>query len=162
MHNMAYSLKARTVESHQPAISRQCPANNRGMVFPAWSVLMAEYVIMEYAMPLLYNNCTATEEPRFLCSPCQDIISRAVSRPVNTCLGENKNLGHESQREWSQEWLCWRWYLEDCCGTVIVSCCCSKLVAEAGDSSGNPEEGECPPLQAVIRRLVKIQKAEKT
>jgi hypothetical protein len=26
--------------------------------------------------------------------------------------------------------------LEDCCGSVVVSCCSVKLVAEAGDSSG--------------------------
>jgi hypothetical protein len=37
-----------------------------------------------------------------------------------------------------------------------------KLVAEAGDRFGNPEEGEHPPLEAITRRLVKTQQAEKT
>jgi hypothetical protein len=51
--------------------------------------------------------------------------------------------------------------LEDCCGTVIVSSC-EKLVAEARGQFGNPEERERPPLDAVTRRLVKTQQAEKT
>jgi hypothetical protein len=36
------------------------------------------------------------------------------------------------------------------------------LVAEAQGQFGNPEEGERPPLEAVTRKLVKIQQAEKT
>jgi hypothetical protein len=36
------------------------------------------------------------------------------------------------------------------------------LVAEARGEFGNPEEGESPPLEAVTRKLVKIQQAEKT
>jgi hypothetical protein len=43
-----------------------------------------------------------------------------------------------------------------------VSCCCEKLVAEAGGQFGNPEEGERPQLEAVTRKLVKTQQAEKT
>jgi hypothetical protein len=31
--------------------------------------------------------------------------------------------------------------LEDCWGTVVVNCCCYKLVAEAGDSSGTQSKG---------------------
>jgi hypothetical protein len=46
--------------------------------------------------------------------------------------------------------------LEDCC------CCCEKLVAEAQGQFGNSEEGECPPLEALTRKLVKTQQAEKT
>jgi hypothetical protein len=46
--------------------------------------------------------------------------------------------------------------LEDCCGSVPVSCCCYKLVAEALGQFGNPEDGERPPLEAVTRQqLVK-------
>jgi hypothetical protein len=52
--------------------------------------------------------------------------------------------------------------LEDCCGSILVSCCCKKLVAEARGQCGNPEEGERPPLEAVTRRPVKTQQTEKT
>jgi hypothetical protein len=38
--------------------------------------------------------------------------------------------------------------LEDCCGSVVVSCCCSKLVAEAREQFRNPEERECLLLEA--------------
>jgi hypothetical protein len=31
--------------------------------------------------------------------------------------------------------------LEDCWGSVIVSCCCEKLVGEAGESSGTQRKG---------------------
>jgi hypothetical protein len=41
--------------------------------------------------------------------------------------------------------------------TVVVSCCCQKLVAEVGDSYETQE-----PLKAVIRKLVKTQQVEKT
>jgi hypothetical protein len=51
--------------------------------------------------------------------------------------------------------------LEDCCGTLVVSCCCEKLVAEARGQFGNPEEVERPLLEAVTRKLVKTQQAEK-
>jgi hypothetical protein len=52
--------------------------------------------------------------------------------------------------------------LEDCCGVVLVSCCCQKLLAEAKKQFRNLEEGECPPLEEVTRKLVKTQQAEKT
>jgi hypothetical protein len=67
--------------------------NNRGMVFSAPAVPMAAHATMEYGMPQLRNNRTATEERCFLRGLCRDVISRAVSK------------------------------LEDCCGTVVVSCC---------------------------------------
>jgi hypothetical protein len=41
-------------------------------------------------------------------------------------------------------------------GSVIVSCCCEKLVDEARWQFRNPEEGERPPLKAATKqRLVK-------
>jgi hypothetical protein len=43
--------------------------------------------------------------------------------------------------EWVSE-LVNRW------GLVAVSCCCEKLVAEVGDSSGTQRKGERPPLEA--------------
>jgi hypothetical protein len=52
--------------------------------------------------------------------------------------------------------------LEDCYGSLLVSCCCEKLVAEARGKFGDSEEGERPPLEAVARRLVKTQQDEKT
>jgi SHS2 domain-containing protein len=52
--------------------------------------------------------------------------------------------------------------LEDCCGTVLVSCCAQKLVAEAWGQLEDPEGGERPPLEAVTRKLVKILQAEGT
>jgi hypothetical protein len=36
-------------------------------------------------------------------------------------------------------------------GSLLASCCCEKLVAEAG----NPEEGEHLPLEGVTGRLLK-------
>jgi hypothetical protein len=47
-------------------------------------------------------------------------------------------------------------------GSVVVYCCCEKLVTEAQGKLGNPEERECPTLQNVARKLVKTQQAEKT
>jgi hypothetical protein len=41
--------------------------------------------------------------------------------------------------------------IENCCSSVVVSCCCTELVAEAGDSSGKPGEGKRPPLEAAIK-----------
>jgi hypothetical protein len=35
---------------------------------------------------------------------------------------------------------------EDCYSTVLVSCCCFELVAEARGQFGNPEKEERPPL----------------
>jgi hypothetical protein len=43
-----------------------------------------------------------------------------------------------------------------------VTCCCENMVAEARGKFGNPEEGECLPLEAVTRRMVKRQQAEKS
>jgi hypothetical protein len=40
---------------------------------------------------------------------------------------------------------------EDSCSTVVVSCCCEKLVAEARGQFGNPEEGERPPIEAATK-----------
>jgi hypothetical protein len=42
--------------------------------------------------------------------------------------------------------------LEDWFGSAVVSCCCEKLVAEAREQFGNPDEGERPPLEAVTRQ----------
>jgi hypothetical protein len=36
------------------------------------------------------------------------------------------------------------------------------VVAEAQGQFENPEEGKCPPLEAVTRRLVRTQQAKKT
>jgi hypothetical protein len=45
---------------------------------------------------------------------------------------------------------------EDCCVSVSVSFSCEKLVAEAGSSFENPEEGECLLLEATTKqRLMK-------
>jgi hypothetical protein len=41
---VVYSLQARIVVSQQPAVSRQRPVNNRGIVFSAQSVQMAAHV----------------------------------------------------------------------------------------------------------------------
>jgi hypothetical protein len=43
-----------------------------------------------------------------------------------------------------------------------VSCCCEKLVADAWGQVRIPEEGEHPPLEAVTRRVVKMQQTENT
>jgi hypothetical protein len=52
--------------------------------------------------------------------------------------------------------------LEDFCVSVLVSCYCYKLVAEAWGQFRNQEEGEHLPLEAVARKLVKTEQAEKT
>jgi hypothetical protein len=52
----------------------------------------------------------------FLCGPCRYVISRTVS---------------------GVSWV----ELEDCCGSVFVSCCCEQLVAEVRDSSGTQRKG---------------------
>jgi hypothetical protein len=39
--------------------------------------------------------------------------------------------------------------LVDCYGSVLVRCCCEKLVAEERGQFENPEERERPPLEAV-------------
>jgi hypothetical protein len=76
---VAYSLKSRIMESQQPAVTRQRPVNNnRGKVFSAQCVPMAAHATMEYAMPSLSNNCTATDEPCFLLGPFRDVKSRTT------------------------------------------------------------------------------------
>jgi hypothetical protein len=80
---VAYSLKARIMESQQLAVARQRPINNkRGIVFSARSVPMAAQATVDYIMPPLNNNCAATEKWCFLCDPCQDILSRTVSKKL--------------------------------------------------------------------------------
>jgi hypothetical protein len=75
---VAYSLKERTVESQQPAISRQRPINSRNGVF---CVVRADGCARNngIVMPPLSNKCSATDELCFLRSPCQNVISRATS-----------------------------------------------------------------------------------
>jgi hypothetical protein len=51
--------------------------------------------------------------------------------------------------------------LEDCCGSVLVSYCSYKLVAETWGHFRNPEEGERQSLEAFTRRMVKTQQTEK-
>jgi hypothetical protein len=58
-------------------------------------------------------------ERYFLCGPCRDVINRQSVELVQL------------------SWVKW----EDCCGSVLVSCCCKKLVAEAGDSSVAQRKG---------------------
>jgi hypothetical protein len=54
LHNVAHSLKGRTAESQQPAVTRQRPVDsNRGMVFSEQSVPMAEHTTLKYVMPSL-------------------------------------------------------------------------------------------------------------
>jgi hypothetical protein len=46
--------------------------------------------------------------------------------------------------------------LDDCWGSVILSFCCEKLVAETGNSSGTYKRGERPLLEAATeQQLVK-------
>jgi hypothetical protein len=79
IYNVAYSLKARIVESQQLAVTWQQPVNNnRGMVFSMQSMPMAAHATMKYVMPSLSNNCTATEEQCFLCGQCQGYIMSLV------------------------------------------------------------------------------------
>lgn len=40
---MAYLLKAGTVGSQQPTVTRQGPAKNRGVVFSVWSVTLVQH-----------------------------------------------------------------------------------------------------------------------
>jgi hypothetical protein len=73
---VAYLLKARIMVSQQPAVTRQRPVSNRGMVLSAQSMLMAAQAITEYVIPSLSNNYTAKEERGFLRGPCRDVTSR--------------------------------------------------------------------------------------
>jgi hypothetical protein len=74
---VAYLLKAIIVESQQLAVTRQGPVNNNREMFSAQPVPAAVHATMEYIIPYLNNNCTATEEWCFLCGLCQDVISKA-------------------------------------------------------------------------------------
>jgi hypothetical protein len=79
-NTVAYSLKVRTVESQQPAVTRQrLVNNNREMIFPARSVPMAVHTIMDCIIPPISNNFTAKEEQCFLRGPYRDVKSRTVS-----------------------------------------------------------------------------------
>jgi hypothetical protein len=42
--------------------------------------------------------------------------------------------------------------LEDCWCSVVVSCCCYKVVAEARGQFGTPEEEERPLLEAATKQ----------
>jgi hypothetical protein len=77
--------------------------------------------ILWHVDPLLRNDSeistapqtsvsTATEERCFLCCPCRDVLSK----PSEGSIGESDNV-------WGS----------------VVSCCCEKLVAEAGDNPGS-------------------------
>jgi hypothetical protein len=144
MNIVAYSLKARTVETQQPAVTKHGSVNNnRGMMFPGRSVPMATHATMEYVMPLLSSNRTATEERRFMGS-----VQRCYKQ-------DSESMECQLVGEWASE-------LDNRCGSVVVSCCCEKLVTEARGQLGNPEEGERLPLEAVTRKLVTTQLAEKT
>jgi hypothetical protein len=80
---VVYSIKAGIVESQQSAVTRRRPVNNnREIVTFTLTVPMAVHAIMEYGMPPLSNNYTATEERCFLHGPCRDLISRAVIQPM--------------------------------------------------------------------------------
>jgi hypothetical protein len=58
---VVYSLKARIVESEQPAVTMQRPVNNKRMMFSAQSVPMAAYATMKYVTSSLSNNYTVRE-----------------------------------------------------------------------------------------------------
>jgi hypothetical protein len=90
----------------------------------------------------IQTDANATEERCFLRCPCRDVYKKDKSR-----------LQSVSGVEWSE--------LDDCCVSVLVSCCCEKekLVAEGREQFGNPEERERPPLEAVTRKLVNTQHA---
>jgi hypothetical protein len=97
-NTVAYSLKARTVESQQPEVTRQRLLNNKGICF--------------------------------LRSPClwlrtQQWIHHAIAK---------QQLHRSRGTVFCQS--------DNCCGSVVVSCCCEKLVAEAEDSSGTQRTGD--------------------
>jgi hypothetical protein len=70
------------------------------------------------------------------CSPVISNYATAVirHRPVNTNTGAVFSLW-SVPRCYKQDKLDNRW------GSAVVSCCCEKLVAKAGDSSGNQRKG---------------------
>jgi hypothetical protein len=67
----------KSMESQQPAVTRQRPLNNRWMVIAVRSVL--EHATVEYVIPTLSKTCTATEEQCFLRGSRREVISVAVS-----------------------------------------------------------------------------------
>jgi hypothetical protein len=78
---VAYALKARIVETQQPAVTRQRPVNkNRRMAFSAEFVPMAAHATMQYVMPSLSNNCTTREERHFLGNACEMLSAEQVSQ----------------------------------------------------------------------------------
>jgi hypothetical protein len=94
-------------------------------VFYARPVPMAAHATVEYVMPPLNNIRTTTEERCFISGPCRDVISRTVNEElVSQWSGVSRFVSDQVSE------------LEDCWGSVVVSCCCEKLVDEAGDSSG--------------------------
>jgi hypothetical protein len=73
-----YSLKARIVESQQPAVTRQRQVDsNRGM-FSTQSVPMTAHTTEEYVMQLLSNNRTPTEKRYSLRGTCRSYIMSPV------------------------------------------------------------------------------------
>jgi hypothetical protein len=77
----------------------------------------------------------------FLCSPCQDVISKSVS---------------EESSQWSEELV----------GELVNELTAGVQLLWEADSwgqgeFGNPEEGNCPLLEAITKRLVKAEQAEK-
>jgi hypothetical protein len=79
LYTVAYSLKARTVKSQQPAVTRQQPVNNnKGMVFSPKSVYIVMHATKEYFLPLLSNNLNLTEEVCFLRGSYRDILCETI------------------------------------------------------------------------------------
>jgi hypothetical protein len=62
---VACTLKARIMKPQQPAVTTQQPVNNSEIAISEQSVPMTVHATMEYAMPSLSNNCTATENGVF-------------------------------------------------------------------------------------------------
>jgi hypothetical protein len=80
---VAYSLKARFMESQKPAATRQRSVkNNRGMMFSVQSLPMAANATMEYVMPSLSNSRTLTEERCFLHGPAK-MLSAGPALPTD-------------------------------------------------------------------------------
>jgi hypothetical protein len=38
-------------------------------------------------------------------------------------------------------------WLQDCCGSIVVDCCCEKLVSEVGDNRGTQRKGNICSLK---------------
>jgi hypothetical protein len=66
-YNVACSFIAKILESQKLTVTWQQPINNdRGIVFSGQSVQMVAHATIEYVMPSLSSNCTATEKQCFL------------------------------------------------------------------------------------------------